>query len=75
MGQAGGAPRSSTANDRRWSVRTSQRRGGPRSRATASGLATAAATARLVAGGEDGGQVRRPERPRLPPTSMPADRR
>ena len=30
----------------------------------------AAATARLVAGGEDGSQVRRPERPRLPPAAI-----
>ena len=28
------------------------------------------ATARLVAGGEDGSQVRRPERPRLPPAAI-----
>ena len=35
-----------------------------------SSLQAAAAPARLVAGGEDGGQVRRPERPRLPPASI-----
>ena len=34
------------------------------------GLATAAAPAGLVAGGEDGGEVRRPERPRLPPAAI-----
>ena len=39
--------------------------GRPRSRATSFGLATAAASAKLVAGGEDGGEVRLPERPRL----------
>ena len=33
------------------------------------GLAAAAAPARLMAGGEDGGKVRRPERPRLPESS------
>ena len=34
------------------------------------GLDAAAAPARLVAGGKDRGEVRRPERPRLPPASI-----
>ena len=34
------------------------------------GLDAAAATARPVAGGEDDGEVRRPERPRLPPPAV-----
>ena len=37
------------------------------------GLDAAAAPARLVAGGEDGSEVRRPERPRLPPASISID--